>query len=86
VVGRFRGIMEARREIGREREARGWLANTLSPVYPLVLQRRYEISFGQIYLSKTTMTESDGTVAAMFPQEARLRNLTYVLLPPPYLP
>ncbi|KAL7417639.1 DNA-dependent RNA polymerase II second largest subunit [Mrakia frigida] len=39
--------------------------------------RRYEISFGQIYLSKTTMTESDGTVAAMFPQEARLRNLTY---------
>lgn len=24
------------------------------------------------------MTESDGTVAAMFPQEARLRNLTFV--------
>lgn len=23
------------------------------------------------------MTESDGTVAPMFPQEARLRNLTY---------
>jgi DNA-directed RNA polymerase II subunit RPB2 len=42
----------------------------------LACQRRYEISFGQIYLSKTTMTESDGTVAAMFPQEARLRNLT----------
>ena len=40
--------------------------------------RRYELSFGQIYLSKTTMTESDGTVNAMFPQEARLRNLTYV--------
>jgi hypothetical protein len=40
---------------------------------------RYELSFGQIYLSKTTMTESDGTVNAMFPQEARLRNLTCVL-------
>ncbi|KAG9303768.1 hypothetical protein G9A89_018665 [Geosiphon pyriformis] len=39
--------------------------------------RRYYIHFGQVYLSKPTMTEADGSVQAMFPQEARLRNLTY---------
>ncbi|PWN45672.1 beta and beta-prime subunits of DNA dependent RNA-polymerase [Ceraceosorus guamensis] len=39
--------------------------------------RRYEISFGQIYLARPTMTESDGSSAEMMPQEARLRNLTY---------
>jgi len=40
--------------------------------------KRYELNFGQIYLSKPTMTEADGTVAPMFPNEARLRNLTWV--------
>ncbi|EOQ99743.1 DNA-directed RNA polymerase II subunit RPB2 [Wallemia ichthyophaga EXF-994] len=39
--------------------------------------RRYEIEFGQIYLSRPTMTEADGSVSPMFPHEARLRNLTY---------
>nr|QIS77013.1 DNA-directed RNA polymerase II subunit [Pterulicium secundirameum] len=39
--------------------------------------RRYEIKFGQIYLSRPTITEADGTVVPIFPQEARLRNLTY---------
>lgn len=39
-------------------------------------QKRYELHFGQIYLSKPTMTEADGTVSPMFPNEARLRNLT----------
>ena len=39
--------------------------------------RRYEIKFGQIYLSRPTITEADGVVVPMFPQEARLRNLTY---------
>lgn len=39
--------------------------------------KRYEISFGQIYLSKPTMTEGDGSTQHMFPQEARLRSLTY---------
>eukprot|EP00741_Cyanophora_paradoxa_P010476 tig00000158_g10129.t1 len=38
---------------------------------------KYGIQFGQIYLSKPTMTEFDGTVQQMFPNEARLRNLTY---------
>nr|AGW47783.1 RNA polymerase subunit 2 [Ganoderma lucidum] len=39
--------------------------------------RRYEIKFGQIYLSRPTVTEADGAVVPVFPQEARLRNLTY---------
>ncbi|TXT15865.1 hypothetical protein VHUM_00368 [Vanrija humicola] len=39
--------------------------------------RRYEINFGQIYLAKVAMTEMDGQTVSLFPQEARLRNLTY---------
>ncbi|KZV98958.1 DNA-directed RNA polymerase II, subunit 2 [Exidia glandulosa HHB12029] len=39
--------------------------------------KRYEIKFGQIYLSRPTITEADGSVTPIFPQEARLRNLTY---------
>jgi len=41
------------------------------------MTRRYEIKFGQIYLSRPTVTEGDGSVVPVFPQEARLRNLTY---------
>ncbi|KAI3495304.1 hypothetical protein L1887_37585 [Cichorium endivia] len=37
----------------------------------------YKISFGQIYLSKPMMTESDGETTTLFPKAARLRNLTY---------
>ncbi|KAK4386603.1 DNA-directed RNA polymerase II subunit RPB2 [Sesamum angolense] len=37
----------------------------------------YKMSFGQIYLSKPMMTESDGETATLFPKAARLRNLTY---------
>ncbi|CAN3475348.1 DNA-directed RNA polymerase II subunit Rpb2p [Diutina catenulata] len=39
--------------------------------------RRFEINFGKIYISKPTQTEGDGTTHPLFPQEARLRNLTY---------
>ncbi|KAI8374826.1 DNA-directed RNA polymerase II subunit RPB2 [Blakeslea trispora] len=39
--------------------------------------KRYIINFNQIYLSKPTMTEADGSTQPMFPQEARIRNLTY---------
>jgi len=39
--------------------------------------KRYEIQFGQIYLSKPTQTEADGSTLPMYPQEARSRNLTY---------
>eukprot|EP01116_Phalansterium_solitarium_P019596 TRINITY_DN5535_c0_g4_i2.p1 TRINITY_DN5535_c0_g4~~TRINITY_DN5535_c0_g4_i2.p1 ORF type:complete len:1189 (+),score=484.63 TRINITY_DN5535_c0_g4_i2:108-3674(+) len=38
---------------------------------------RYTVNFGQIYLSKPAMTESDGSTQPMFPNQARLRNLTY---------
>ncbi|KAI0052523.1 DNA-dependent RNA polymerase II second largest subunit [Auriscalpium vulgare] len=41
------------------------------------LTRRYELHFGQIFLSRPTITEIDGSVVPIFPQEARLRNLTY---------
>lgn len=41
------------------------------------VNKRYEITFGKIYLSKPTMTEADGSTHAMYPQEARNRNLTY---------
>jgi DNA-directed RNA polymerase II subunit RPB2 len=53
-------------------------------------QTRYIINFGQIYLSRPTMTEADGSTQAMLPNEARLRNLTYVVVtsplfsPPPH--
>lgn len=41
------------------------------------MQTIYKISFGQIYLSKPMMTESDGETSTLFPKAARLRNLTY---------
>ena len=43
----------------------------------IFLQTIYNISFGQIYVSKPMMTESDGEMATLFPKAARLRNLTY---------
>ncbi len=39
--------------------------------------KQYTIEFGQIYLSKAMMTEADGSRNVLFPNEARLRNLTY---------
>jgi DNA-directed RNA polymerase II subunit RPB2 len=39
--------------------------------------RRYELRWGQVYLARPTVTEMDGSVVTIFPQEARLRNLTY---------
>lgn len=41
------------------------------------LKKVFEIKFGQVYLSKPTVVEKDGTVTNIFPHEARLRNLTY---------
>lgn len=41
------------------------------------INRRYEITFGDIFLSKPSQTEADGTTSTLLPQEARLRNLTY---------
>lgn len=41
-----------------------------------VEEKEYRVDFGQIYLSKPTMTEADGETVVLFPKEARLRNLT----------
>jgi len=35
------------------------------------------IEFGNIVLSRPTITESDGSIEALMPRDARLRNLTY---------
>jgi DNA-directed RNA polymerase II subunit RPB2 len=35
------------------------------------------VQFGQIYISKPTITEADGETNNLFPKEARLRNLSY---------
>ena len=40
-------------------------------------EREVAVRFGQIYLSKPTMTEADGETAILFPKDARLRGLTY---------
>ncbi|KAI8057998.1 hypothetical protein BDF22DRAFT_663250 [Syncephalis plumigaleata] len=39
--------------------------------------KRYHIEFGQVYLSKPSNTEADGSTDALLPHQARLRNLTY---------
>ncbi|OMJ07383.1 DNA-directed RNA polymerase II subunit RPB2 [Smittium culicis] len=39
--------------------------------------KRYHIQFEQVYLSPTAVTEADGSSQQLYPQEARLRNLTY---------
>ena len=41
------------------------------------LQPKYVVKFEQIYLSKPTHWEKDGSPSPMMPNEARLRNLTY---------
>ncbi|KAK3187983.1 hypothetical protein Dsin_027544 [Dipteronia sinensis] len=37
----------------------------------------HSITFLQLYCDKLTLTESDGTVADLYPNIARLRNFTY---------
>lgn len=37
----------------------------------------YSIKFGKVYVVKPNHTEKDGTTFPLFPNEARLRNLTY---------
>lgn len=46
-------------------------------IFFVIVQSIYRISFGQIYLSKPMMTESDGETASLYPKAARIRNLTY---------
>ncbi|KAF2268347.1 DNA-dependent RNA polymeras-like protein II second largest subunit [Lojkania enalia] len=42
-----------------------------------IVKRRYEITFGRVYLARPTHTEGDATTQQLYPHEARLRNLTY---------
>ncbi|KAF2868578.1 RNA polymerase II second largest subunit [Massariosphaeria phaeospora] len=42
-----------------------------------VIKRRYQITFGRVYLARPTHTEGDGTTTQLYPHEGRLRNLTY---------
>lgn len=42
-----------------------------------VALRRYEIKFGNIMVSKPTITEADGKTTSLLPYECRDRNLTY---------
>jgi DNA-directed RNA polymerase II subunit RPB2 len=37
----------------------------------------YQVRFGDIYLSKPAIVENDGQVKPMYPNDARMRNLTY---------
>lgn len=42
-----------------------------------IIKRRYEIEFGNITISQAAITEGDGSTRPLYPNEARLRNLTY---------
>ena len=39
--------------------------------------KEYRVEFGKIYISKPVINEADGTIKQMYPNDARLRNLTY---------
>lgn len=39
--------------------------------------RRYEVNFGRVYVSRPSITESDGRESVLLPYECRDRNLTY---------
>lgn len=41
------------------------------------VEKQFIIIFGQVYLSRPNTKEADGSILYMFPNEARLRNLTY---------
>lgn len=49
----------------------------LSIIVFVFFQPRFVLKFDQIYLSKPTHWEKDGSPTPMMPNEARLRNLTY---------
>lgn len=42
-----------------------------------IVKRRWQIDFGKATISQAAMTEGDGVTRALYPHEARLRNLTY---------
>eukprot|EP00547_Thalassionema_nitzschioides_P003834 CAMPEP_0194221332 /NCGR_PEP_ID=MMETSP0156-20130528/30372_1 /TAXON_ID=33649 /ORGANISM="Thalassionema nitzschioides, Strain L26-B" /LENGTH=1218 /DNA_ID=CAMNT_0038951699 /DNA_START=8 /DNA_END=3664 /DNA_ORIENTATION=- len=68
--GDIRVSPEIQHSVGYDDEAAD--ESVLSGTQPV-----FEIHFGQVYLSKPTTVEKDGTVTNIFPHEARLRNMTY---------
>ncbi|KAK4551509.1 DNA-dependent RNA polymerase II [Recurvomyces mirabilis] len=42
-----------------------------------IVKRRWQIEFGKAKISQAAMTEGDGVTRPLYPQEARLRNITY---------
>lgn len=42
-----------------------------------IVKRRYIIKLSELSMSQAAMTEGDGSTRALYPHEARLRNLTY---------
>ncbi|KAK4503642.1 hypothetical protein PRZ48_004557 [Zasmidium cellare] len=42
-----------------------------------IVKRRYILELGELTISQAAMTEGDGSTRALYPHEARLRNLTY---------
>ncbi|KAJ1640261.1 RNA polymerase II core subunit [Pavlovales sp. CCMP2436] len=49
----------------------------MNPTQAAGAETRHVIEFGQVYLSRASVTEPDGKNSTLFPNEARLRNLTY---------
>lgn len=49
----------------------------LSCSHLFCFQRRFQINFGQIWLSRPTVSEADASTQPLYPNEARLRDLTY---------
>lgn len=39
--------------------------------------KEYQVNFGDVYISKPVIHENNGTTKPMYPNDARLRNLTY---------
>jgi DNA-directed RNA polymerase II subunit RPB2 len=42
-----------------------------------IIKRRYEINFGKLHMSYPTYVEGEGVTIKLYPNQARLRNLTY---------
>src|SRR5262245_18903502 len=54
------------------------MKNFEHPLHPCT-QRRHVVSFGTIYISWPMVTEIDGSKEDLYPNEARLRNMTLVV-------
>jgi DNA-directed RNA polymerase II subunit RPB2 len=51
--------------------------NPPAPPGKAIALRRYEVEFGNVIVSRPSISETDGTAASLLPYECRDRNLTY---------